>query len=61
MIILPGSPLEIEQKRRLVKGLTDVAAEIFHRQIIVMIREGKAENVCISGQLFADREKEEKE
>ena len=56
-ITVEGPPIpEIEQKRQLVKGLTDVAIEIYKiEHITVLIRENAPENVGINGELIADK------
>ncbi|MCK4226531.1 tautomerase family protein [candidate division WOR-3 bacterium] len=56
-ITVEGPPIpEIERKRQLVKGLTDVAIEIYKiEHITVLIRENAPENVGINGELIADK------
>jgi 4-oxalocrotonate tautomerase len=50
---------EVDRKRALVKGLTDVAAEVYGiKHIVVLIRENEPENVGVSGELIADRREE---
>lgn len=58
-IFVDGPPLhEIEQKRQLVKELTDVAVKIYKiEHIVVIIRENAPENVGVNGELIADRHK----
>ncbi len=47
---------DIEKKRQLVKGLTDVAAAVYGiKDIIVLIKENPPENVGLSGELVVDR------
>ncbi len=56
MIDGPAIP-SIELKRKLVKGLTEVAAAVygFDKKIItVLIRENEPENVGSGGRLIAD-------
>jgi len=56
-ITVEGPPIpEIERKRQLVKGLTDVAIEIYKiEHITVLIRENVPENVGVNGELIADK------
>ena len=59
IVTVSGPHLEVEQKRKMAKGLTEVAAEVYGRppgQIIVLIKENEPENVSIGGTLVADRE-----
>ena len=50
---------EVDKKRALVKGLTDVAVEVYGiEHIVVLIKENAPENVGVSGTLIADRERE---
>ena len=57
-ITVEGPPIKIEQKRELVKGLTDAAVKVYKiEHITVLIRENQPENVGISGQLLVDRKK----
>ncbi len=57
-IMVEGPPIKIEQKRALVKGLTDAAVKVYKiEHIVVLIRENQPENVGISGQLLVDRKK----
>ncbi len=57
-IMVEGPPLDLERKRRLVEGLTEVAVEVYGiEHITVLIRENPPENVGISGQLLVDRRK----
>ncbi len=57
-IMVEGPPIDVERKRRLVKGLTAVAVEVYGiKHITVLIRENPPENVGVSGQLLADRKK----
>ena len=59
MITVEGPKIQdIEQKRQLVKKLTNSAVEIYgidKEHIIVLIRENAPENVGVGGQLIADR------
>ena len=59
MITVEGPKIaEVEQKRKLVKGLTDVAYEIYQiEHITVLIKENPPENVGVEGELVADRQK----
>ena len=55
-IMVEGPPISVEQKRELVKRLTEVAVEVYRvEHITVLIRENPPENVGVSGQLLADR------
>lgn len=57
-IMVEGPPISVEQKRRLVKQLTEAAVEVYRiEHITVLIRENPPENVGVSGQLLADRRK----
>jgi len=57
-ITVDGPPLGIEQKRRLVRDLTEAAAAVYQiGHIVVLIRENPPENVGVQGQLIADRRK----
>ena len=59
LIQIDGPQLEIEKKRDLVKRITDVAIDIYKiEHITILIRENKAENVGVNGQLIADKHKE---
>jgi 4-oxalocrotonate tautomerase len=55
-IMVEGPPISVEQKRELVKGLTEVAVEVYLiEHITVLVRENPPENVGVDGQLLADR------
>ena len=60
-ISVEGPPLaDLDKKRELVRGMTEVAAKVYGlppEAMIVVIRENSAENVGIGGQLLADRKK----
>jgi len=59
VVTVSGPPLDVERKRRLARGLTDVMCEVYERpagQIIVEIRENQPENVAVGGKLIADRQ-----
>ena len=57
-IMVEGPAISIEQKRQLVKKLTEAAVEAYRiEHITVLIRENPPENVGVSGQLLADRRK----
>lgn len=57
-ITVEGPPIKTEQKRQLVKKLTDAAVEVYKiEHITVLIRENPPENVGIHGQLLADRKR----
>ncbi|MCD6473180.1 tautomerase family protein [Candidatus Aerophobetes bacterium] len=54
--MVDGLPIKIEQKRELIKKLTDVAVKVYKiEHITVLIRENLSENVGINEQLLADR------
>jgi 4-oxalocrotonate tautomerase len=54
--MVEGPPISVEQKRQLVKRLTEVAVEVYLiEQITVLVRENPPENVGVDGQLLADR------
>jgi 4-oxalocrotonate tautomerase len=54
--MVEGPPIEIEQKRRLVKKLTATAVEVYGiKHIIVLIRENPPQNVGLNGQLLIDQ------
>lgn len=62
VIQIDGPPLDIEAKREMVKGITELAADIYGiPHIVVLIRENKAENVGTNGQLIVDKRKEEEQ
>jgi 4-oxalocrotonate tautomerase len=55
-IMVEGPPISVEQKRELVKRLTEVAVDVYRvEHITVLIRENPPKNVGVSGQLLADR------
>lgn len=57
-ITVSGPPLDIQHKREMARGLTDVASKVYGRppeHIIVIIHENPPENVSIGGTLVADR------
>lgn len=55
-IMVEGPPIGVEQKRQLVKRLTEAAVEVYRiEHITVLIRENPPENVGVGGQLLADR------
>ncbi len=58
LVRVSGPALDVEKKRRLARGLTDVMCEVYERpagQIIVEIGENPPENVAVGGKLVADR------
>jgi len=60
-IIVEGPIVPIEVKRKLVQGLSQVAAEAYGiKEIIVLIKENAPENVGLNGELLADRRAREK-
>ena len=61
IVTVSGPPLDVERKRRLARGLTEVMCEVYGRpaeQIIVEIRENQPENVAIAGKLILDHRRE---
>ncbi len=59
IVTVSGPRITLEQKREMVRGLTEVAAEVYGRppgHIIVIIQENDPENVAISGKLAVDRQ-----
>jgi len=52
--------MPVEKKRRLARGLWEVATGVFDNirpdAIVVLIKENEAENVCVGGELLCDRE-----
>jgi 4-oxalocrotonate tautomerase len=57
-IVVDGPPIDVEKKRQLVKGLTDVAVGVYGGiPITVLIKENPPENVGVSGELLLDRRK----
>lgn len=57
-ITVEGPPILVEQKRALVKRLTEVAAELYGiEHITVVIKENSPENVGGNGELVADRQR----
>ena len=49
---------DVDRKRKIVKKLTDVAAEMYEmdkEKIIVLIQENEPENVGVGGELILDR------
>jgi 4-oxalocrotonate tautomerase len=61
-ITVEGPLLAVDKKRRLVKGLGEVAAGVYDNirpeAIVVLIKENEAENVGVGGELLADRRPE---
>ena len=59
-IMVEGPKIDVEKKRQPVKKLTEAAVELYGiEHIIVIIRENPPENVGISGELLADRKRNE--
>jgi 4-oxalocrotonate tautomerase len=55
-ITVEGPPISVQQKRQLVKALTEVAVNVYRiEHITVLIKENPPENVGVEGQLLADR------
>jgi 4-oxalocrotonate tautomerase len=61
-ITVEGPPLAVDKKRRLARGLWEVATGIFDNirpdAIVVVIKENEAENVGVGGELLCDRRAE---
>lgn len=61
IITVEGPKINVDQKRQLVKKLTDALVEVLDKipreAIIVLIRENPPENVGSGGNLLADRHK----
>jgi 4-oxalocrotonate tautomerase family enzyme len=59
IITVEGPPVaDLSVKRALAEGLTEVAAKAYgmpRETIIVQIRETRADNVAVGGQLICDR------
>ncbi|MCD4845668.1 MAG: tautomerase family protein [Methanosarcinales archaeon] len=56
--MMEGPPITVDQKRQLVKKLTEAAVEVYKiGHITVLIRENPPENVGVGGELLADRKK----
>ncbi len=61
IVTVSGPHITLEQKRKMARGLTEVAAEVYGRppgHIIVIIEENEPENVSIAGKLAVDRRAE---
>ena len=57
-ITVEGPPIDMEQKRQLVKKVYDAAVEVYKMaHITVLIKENPPENVGVGGELLADRRK----
>lgn len=56
-ITVEGPPIpDIEKKRNLARGLTDVAVEVYGiKHVTVLIKENPPENVAAGGELICDR------
>ncbi len=55
-VVVEGPPISVEQKRKLVKGVYEVAFEVYGiEHIVVLVKENPPENVGIRGKLLADR------
>ena len=56
-ITVEGPAISVEQKRALVKRLTEVGSELYGiEHITVLIKEIAPENVGVNGELVADRQ-----
>jgi 4-oxalocrotonate tautomerase family enzyme len=57
-ITVEGPPLAIDNKRRLVKGITEAAAAAYEdmgeNSFVVLFREVSQENVSVGGTLIVD-------
>jgi len=59
-IVVDAPPLEVENKRQLVKGLTETAIGVYGNiPITVLIKENPAENVGVNGELLVNRRQKE--
>ena len=57
-ITVEGPPISLDQKRQLVKKLTEAAVEVYRiEHITVIIKENPPENVGSNGELLVDRKK----
>ncbi len=57
-VTIEGPPIEVEQKRKLVRGMYDVAVAVYGiEHITVVIKENAPENVGVRGELLVDRKK----
>jgi 4-oxalocrotonate tautomerase len=58
-ITVEGPHIPLEKKRRLAKGLWEVATAVYEEvpaeAIVVLIRENGPENVGVGGELLVDR------
>ncbi len=57
-----GPKIDLERKRKLTAGITDVACEVYgisKEHIVVVIDETNPENVSVGGKLIADRKSHE--
>jgi 4-oxalocrotonate tautomerase len=63
-ITVEGPPLAVDKKRRLARGLWEVATGVFENipaeAIVVLIKENEAENVGVGGELLCDRPAEDR-
>lgn len=63
-IVINGPPIEnMDKKRELVKGLSEVAYKVYDlsiQKMHVLIKENSKENVGIGGQLLPDKIKAER-
>jgi len=63
-IVINGPPIEnMDKKRELVKGLSEVASKVYDlsiQKMHVLIKENSKENVGIGGQLLPDKIKAER-
>ncbi len=53
-----GPKIDLDSKRKLAAGITDVASEVYgiaKEHIVVVIEETNPENVSVAGKLIADR------
>ena len=61
-IMVEGPPVPVETKRKLVKGLTEVAIEAYGiPHIVVLIKENEPDCVGIDGVLLCDKRKKAEE
>ena len=59
IITIDGPPItDMDARRRLTKALTESAAEAYgmpKEKIIILIRENRADQVAVGGELLSDR------
>ena len=56
-IFVNGPKVDLDKKRAIVKGITDVIASVYEKnrdEIVVVIREDEGTNVAKGGELLCD-------